>query len=121
MIFTIPDQDYADDDEFTNALNAVIGEDESIQYGAVIFKHTVYYTKKVSNVLIKTSAGRSAISNFCQCYFYCSRDYCIYWHPEGTYELTAQAPGYEIFSGEVTVYKLQTTVLDIIMTPTTDP
>jgi len=79
-----------------------------------------YSGEKIINATVKTSANRSAISNYCHCYFYCSRDYCIYYHPADPYKpyiLTAEAPGYKFFSTEVTVRELETTVLDIELEP----
>jgi hypothetical protein len=76
-----------------------------------------YTGKKIPEVRIKTDAHRSAISNYCDCYFYCSKDYCIYWHPAGNYMLTAEAPGYEPFMIEIRVQELEITVQDIEMTP----
>ncbi len=74
--------------------------------------------RKISGTLIRTSAGRTAISNYCNCNFYCARDYCIYFHPSGTYTLTASAPGYKSVSVSITVKELVTTVRDIVMSRT---
>jgi len=82
--------------------------------GDVIDKNT---RQKISDVLISTSEGRSAISNFCHCYFYCARDYCIYYHPSGDCTLTATAPGYEDFSVDINVSEVIPTEQDIEMTP----
>ncbi|QTA92340.1 PEGA domain-containing protein [Desulfonema magnum] len=76
-----------------------------------------YSEKKVLGARIKTNANRSAISNYCYCYFYCRRDFCIYFHPAGTFTLTVEASGYKTFSTEVTVRQLETTLVDIEMIP----
>jgi len=74
--------------------------------------------QKITGALIRTSAGRSAISNYCNCNFYCARDYCIYYHPSGNYTLTAAAPGYKTFSINITVKEVITVSQDIEMSRT---
>ncbi len=74
--------------------------------------------QKITGSVIRTSAGRSAISNYCNCNFYCARDYCIYFHPAGTYTLTAAAPGYKTVSVSITVKETVATAQDIVMSRT---
>ncbi|GEM_PF-1761676 len=114
------DWNYTAEDEFLHAVREVSGSSETAGHESEILASATYFTKRIRNAVIRTSAGRSAISNYCHCYFYCLRDYCIYFHPSDPslpYTLTAYAPGYKVFTTEVTVRPLETTVLDIQMEP----
>lgn len=115
----LKDREYATEDAFLRAVEET-GSSDTADYESEILASATYFTQKIRNAVIRTSAGRTAISNYCHCYFFCLRDYCIYFHPSDAslpFTLTAYAPGYKVFTTEVTVLPLETTVLDIQMEP----
>ncbi len=125
----LKDMNYVGTDAFESALDDALNEDINIleewilkedytfqSYKALIMECAVDKSvSKVAGAIVKTE-WRAAISNYCDCFSYCKRDYCIYFHPadeDNGYDMTVEADGYETATVNVRVKASYATVQDV--------